>query len=144
MPSTDTLTHAVWSNGGSPWKTLHWWWVPWNYDPKDAYQAVGMGLIADVKQDVKLLPRFNRDAQTTNYNTPLQYTHIIHVNLISCHLSLPIHHSFHLLFTSPNCLVFLFILSHSCTFLHTKPLDNQFGCTLPLQKLHNNNFLCID
>ena len=66
----------------------------------------------------RLLPRFNRDAQTTNYNINLQYTHIFHVNLISCHLSCPINHLFHLPFTSPSCLVFS---THSFPFLRILP-----------------------
>ena len=68
--------------------------------------------------------------QNTNYK--------VHIHTVSvCHfvyLSFLINHAFHWLFISPNCSFFMSIISHSCTFLHAKPLDIKFGSTFLLPK----------
>ena len=110
--------------------------VPWNYDPDDvSHDEMYSGWKAG-----RLLSRFNR-LQTT---THIQYIIRCSRELVSSfHLTLVINHPFHLLFTSTNCSLFMFILFLSRTFLHTKPLDNRFGCTFLSYKLYNNNCLCI-
>ena len=108
--------------------------VPWNYDLDDVSQAVETGGIADRKQDgffPASIEVHRLQTTTHTYSTPFA----IYVNCHSCHLLLAINHPFHPLVTSPNSSFFMFILSLSCTFLHTKPLDNWFSCTFLFSKI---------
>ena len=78
----------------------------------------------------------------TNYK--LQHTLTVHNTNTwicpFCHLSLLINLLFHSLFISQNCSVFSIPSCPAFTFLHTKPLDNWFGCKILSLKAHNNNF----